>query len=297
MNNLKKNTGAILVIIAGIAWGMISIFVRKFNSANFDTWDIMFYRSWVSVLLLFVYFLVTDRRLLKISIKDIWMFLGTGIFSLTFFTYCYFNSIVELGTSVAVVLLYTSPIFVLIMSVFFFHEKMNRYKLLAVIMTFAGCIFVTGILGGDSTNTITFKGLLMGLGAGFGYALYSIFAGFAMKKYSSLTIVFYTFLLSGISVLLIRNPFVLVNQTGADMIPYIVGISLICTVLPYITYTSGMKKMDIGKAAVLVTVEPVVGALIGVFAWGESAGIIKIIGIILILAAVIILSEPSKEEG
>lgn len=295
MDYINKNKGAILVILAGVSWGLISIFIRQFNNAKFDTWDIMFYRSWVSVLMLLIYFLIVDRKLLKIELKDLWMFVGTGILSLTFFTYCYFNSIIALGTSVAVVLLYTSPIFVMIMSLLFIHEKMTLIKLLAVIMTFAGCIFVAGIIGGSNTETITAFGLLMGLGAGFGYALYSIFAGFAMKKYSSLTINFYTFLLSGISVLFIRNPFKLISQTGSGMIPWIIGIAFVCTVFPYLTYTAGMKHMDIGKAAVLVTVEPLVGSLLGIFAWGEDAGIFKILGIVLILSAVVILAKNDKK--
>lgn len=288
MKLLKKNKGAILVILAGISWGLISIFIRQFNNAKFDTWDIMTYRSWVSVIMLLIYFLLRDKSLLKIEIKDIWMFIGTGIFSLTFFTYCYFNTISSVGTSVAVVLLYTSPIFILFMSIILFKEKMTKMKALAVIMTFVGCMLVAGLIGGNSETRLSLYGLLMGLGAGFGYALYSIFAGFAMKKYSSLTITFYTFLFSGISVLFIRNPISLIQHTGSGMIPAIIGISFVCTVFPYLTYTAGMKKMEISKAAVLVTVEPLVGSLIGILAWGEAATPPKLIGILLILISVVI---------
>ena len=294
MNFVKKNSGAILVILAGISWGLISIFIRHLDAAGYDTWDIMFFRSWVSVLMLLLYFLITGIGQLKIKLKDFWMFIGTGIFSLTFFSFCYFNSIIEVGTSIAVVLLYTSPIFVMIMSVIFFHEKFTRVKILALLITFLGCVLVTGIIGGRGETKLTPLGILMGLGAGFGYALYSIFAGFAMKKYSSITINFYTFLLSGIAILFIKNPVVLITNTKPSMWIWIVGIAFICTVFPYLTYTAGMKKMEIGKAAVLVTVEPLVGALIGIFAWKEPAGVLKIIGIIAILSAVVILSIPQK---
>ena len=295
MELFKRNKGAMLIIIAGISWGLISIFIRQFNKASLDSWDIMFYRSWVSAFMLFIYFILADRKLLKFELKDIWMFFGTGIFSLTFFSFCYFNAIIALGTSVAVVLLYTSPIFVLVMSIIFFKEKINRNKLIAVAMTFAGCLLVTGIIGGGSGETISAGGIIIGLGAGFGYALYSIFAGFAMKKYSSLTITFYTFLFSGISVFFIKNPIEIIGRTDIRLAPYIIGIAFVCTVLPYITYTAGMKQMDISKAAVLVTVEPLVGALIGIFVWKEPAGVFKIIGIILILSAVVMLSKNDNK--
>lgn len=278
--------GTFLVILAGVSWGVISIFIHALDGAGLDSFDIMTVRTWGSALILLVYLAITDRNKLKIALKDLWMFIGTGLLSLTFFSYCYFTSIVESGTAVAVVLLYTSPAFVMIMSFIFFKEKLNATKGIALVMTMAGCALVAGIAGGAAR--LSMRGLLLGLGAGFGYALYSIFAGFALKKYSSLTITFYTFLLSGIALLTIRNPYAIVNRVDISLWPYMLGLVVIATVLPYITYTVGMSRMEIGKAAVLVTVEPLVGALIGVFVWGEAMSPMKLLGIVLILVSVVI---------
>lgn len=278
--------GTFLVILAGVSWGVISIFIHALDGAGLDSFDIMTVRTWGSALILLVYLAITDRNKLKIALKDLWMFIGTGLLSLTFFSYCYFTSIVESGTAVAVVLLYTSPAFVMIMSFIFFKEKINATKGIALVMTMAGCALVAGIAGGAAG--LSMRGLLLGLGAGFGYALYSIFAGFALKKYSSLTITFYTFLLSGIALLTIRNPYAIVNRVDISLWPYMLGLVVIATVLPYITYTVGMSRMEIGKAAVLVTVEPLVGALIGVFVWGEAMSPMKLLGIVLILVSVVI---------
>lgn len=278
--------GTFLVILAGVSWGVISIFIHALDGAGLDSFDIMTVRTWGSALILLVYLAITDRNKLKIALKDLWMFIGTGLLSLTFFSYCYFTSIVESGTAVAVVLLYTSPAFVMIMSFIFFKEKLNATKGIALVMTMAGCTLVAGIVGGAARLSV--RGLLLGLGAGFGYALYSIFAGFALKKYSSLTITFYTFLLSGIALLTIRNPLVIAARVDAKLWPYMLGLVVIATVLPYITYTLGMSKMEIGKAAVLVTVEPLVGALIGIFVWGEAMSPMKLLGIVLILVSVVI---------
>lgn len=94
--------------------------------------------------------------------------------------------------SVAAVLLYTAPAFVMVLSYLLFHEKFTVRKSIALVLTFVGCVFVTGIIG--SSQTLSGKGILIGIGAGFGYALYSIFGRFALKKgYDSFTISFYTF--------------------------------------------------------------------------------------------------------
>lgn len=290
----KKNSnilGPVMVFLAGICWGVISVFIKGLTSFDYDSFDIMCFRSWASVVLMFIFFLMRDRSLLKIKLRDIWMFIGTGIFSLTFFSYCYFTSIVKSGAAVAVVLLYTSPIFVMLMSAVVFKEKITLKKIVALILTFIGCVLVAGLIGTGSR--LSMGALLLGLGAGFGYALYSIFAGFAVKKYSSLTVTFYTFLFSGITLPIFRNPVALIGSISLQVIPWIVGTSIICTVLPYLCYTWGLGKMEAGKAAVLVTVEPLVGAIIGILIYHEDANLFKLLGIVLIFSAVILLSLPN----
>lgn len=285
----------ISTILAGVLWGCISLFLKTLTAAGLTSLQVMLVRAILSAIMLLVFLLIKDRSLLKIKLRDLWMFVGTGVISLTFFSLCYFKTILEIGTSVAVILLYTSPIFVLILSMVLFKEKINFVKVLALVMTFTGCILVAGVLGGGE-SAITAKGFGIGLCAGFGYALYSIFSRFALKKYNSLTVTFYTFVFSGISLL----PFITkgteingvmnVVTKGTEIIVICaLGISLFCTVLPYILYTYGLSGLDNGKAAILVTVEPLVGTLVGFFVWKEEVSVVKVVGILLIFAAVIML--------
>lgn len=292
MNIIKRNSGAFLAVFAGVCWGIISVFVRQLNIAGFDSFRIISYRAIISALMLFIYMFFRDREMLKIHFKDIWVFLGSGILSLTFFSYCYFTSIIKSGAAIAVVLLYTSPIFVLGIGFVFFKEKMTARKLIAVVLTFAGCALVSGLMSsGGIANSLGFDGLLLGLGAGFGYALYSLFAGIALRKgYSSITISFYTFLFSGIALMFIKGPQNIFKPQDFKSAVWLLGVSFICTVVPYLSYTAGMQRIEVSKAAVFVTVEPLVGALLGILAYGESAGPAKLIGIALILVSVVLLS-------
>lgn len=288
----------ISTILAGVLWGCISLFLKTLAAAGLSSLQIMFLRGSLSAIMMLVFLLIKDRSLLKFKLQDLWMFIGTGVISLTFFTLCYFKTILEIGTSVAVILLYTSPIFVLLLSVLLFKEKINAVKIIALIMTFAGCILVAGVLGGGDSK-ITAKGFGIGLCAGFGYALYSIFSRFALKKYNSLTVTFYTFVFSALSLL----PFVGAGKAvqamagSGKVLIFAIGISLVCTVLPYIFYTHGLSGLENGKAAILVTVEPLVGTLVGFLVWKEEVSILKVAGIILIFAAVILLGKAGSKES
>lgn len=285
------NKYSLSTILAGVLWGIISIFLKTLTSAGLSALQVMFVRASLSAFLMLLFMIIKDKSLLKIQFKDIWMFIGTGVISLTFFTICYFTTILEVGTSIAVILLYTSPIFILIMSLFLFGEKLTARKLIALTATFAGCILVSGIAGGGE---ISLKGFFIGICAGFGYALYSIFSRYALKTYNSLTVTFYTFVFSSISLI----PFTKITTLPILFTPKItfftLGIAFFCTVLPYILYTFGLTGLETGKAAILVTVEPLVGTLTGIFLWKEEITFIKLCGIILIFLAVILLGKKEK---
>ncbi len=289
---MKKYLGIISVICAGILWGIISIFVRILSAKGLDSLNIAFTRTGLAALMMLVFILIKDLKLLKVKVKDLWMFAGSGILSLTFFSFCYFTNIVESGAAVSVVLLYTSPVFVVLMSAFAFKEKITLKKAVCLVITLLGCVFVTGLIG--SGATLGTRGILLGLGSGIFYALYSIFGTVASKKYSSYTITFYTLAFSSLGFMLFTNPVQSFSLVTADMLPALLGEALLNTVLPYIFYTYGLSRMEAGKAAVLVTVEPLVGCLLGIFAWHEPATFLKVVGILLIFSSIILLNLPER---
>lgn len=288
MKNISNTKYTLSVISAGICWGIISLFLKTLTQTGLSLIQIMTIRAIFSAIILFFVLLIKNPSLLKFQLKDIWMFIGTGIISLTFFSLCYFSTILESGASVAVVLLYSSPIFVLLLSAIIFHEKITTTKIIAIILTFAGCILTAGLIG--ASHSISVKSFLIGLCSGLGYALYSIFSRFALKKYNILTIIFYTFLFSGISLLPFCNIQTIVLSFNTQTIFASVGIAFFCTALPYLLYTYGLSHLDNSKAAIYVTIEPIVGTLLGLLLYKEDFSILKIIGILLILIAIVLCS-------
>lgn len=288
MNNIKR--GELYVIIAGVCWGIIGVFTRRMSSAGFDSIQVTFLRNLVAALELFIVVIIKDKSSLKISFRDIWMFLGTGICSIAFFNVCYFKAIELTGLSIAAVLLYTAPAMVVVMSCIFFREKMNVRKIIALFLAFGGCIFTTGIIGKESN--VTWLGLLIGLGSGFGYALYSIFGTVATKKYNSYTISLYTFVFAAASLLpLCRlNDVAAIVVTHKDIIIPSVCLSTVSTIIPFVCYTKGLKEMEAGKASIMAFIEPLVATLCGIAVFHEKIALTSVIGIAMIFISVVILN-------
>ena len=177
---MKKGNNRIFpilsILLSGILWGVISIFIRKLSAAGLSAMQICFVRLLfaVPVFTLCAFAFTTER--MRIRLRDIWIFIGTGVVSVFLFNYCYFYTIIHSEASVAVVLLYTSPIFVMILSAILFKEKIGAEKIIALAMTFIGCILVSGVTNGTGALRPTVA--LIGVMSGLFYALYTIFGAF-----------------------------------------------------------------------------------------------------------------------
>ncbi|MCR5508771.1 MAG: DMT family transporter [Lachnospiraceae bacterium] len=287
----KQKTGTLLIILAGCFWGSMGIFVRKLSAEGFDSIQIVSIRVTLAALVFALISVIKDRSGFKISLRDIPLFLGLGFGSILFFTVCYFTAINMMSLSTAAILLYTSPIWIMLMSVVFFHEKLNGRKLTALAVAFLGCVLVSGISGGGVTMT----GLLVGLGSGIGYGLYSILGTIALKRYSSYTVTAYTFLFAAAGSLVICRPAdMFAGFAGSDHLPGLVFFclltALVTAVVPFLSYTLGLESVEASKAGILATIEPMVATLFGVLVFKEPLTVFSGLGVLMILSSVIILN-------
>jgi drug/metabolite transporter (DMT)-like permease len=291
----KGALGGILIVIAGLFWGSMGLFVRHLNSLGFTSIQVACLRLVTAGILFALILLIKDPKGFKISPKDIPLFLALGLVSILFFTCCYFTAIRLMTMSTAAILLYTSPIWVMILAVFFLKEKINTKKIIALVLAFAGCVLVSGFGG-----KVTPVGILVGLGSGLGYGLYSIFGSFALKKYSPLTVTCYTFLIAGAGSVFVSDPADLITKISSNsnkpaLFGFVLLTSVITAVIPFLLYTLGLNRTTAGRAAVLATVEPAAATLFGFFVMKETIGPVAVLGILLVFAAIMILSIRNKE--
>lgn len=282
------------ITAAATLWGCIGIFLKLLTAAGLSSMEGVAVRTTVAALLYTLYLALTDRQSLKIDPRHWYYFFGSGVCSLVFFNWCYFNAISTSSMSVAAVLLYTSPVFVTLLSALFFRESITVNKLLALALTFGGCVLVTGLLplGRQSVSLST---ILFGLGSGFGYALYSIFCKFALRHYSSATVTCYTFLFAAAFSLPLSG----LHQNLAvfgDWRAVVggLGIGILCCILPYLLYTEGLNHAEAGKAAIMATIEPFVAALLGICIFHEEVTLYKLLGMAAIFVAILLLNRPAK---
>ncbi|MBU8906804.1 DMT family transporter [Desertibacillus haloalkaliphilus] len=285
---MSKGLAYVFVILGASLWGITGLFVQHLYTFGFTPWEVVGIRLSFSTILLALFLLGYNRDLFKIKRKDFPYFVGTGVVSIAFFNYCFFTVMEHANLSIAVVLLYTAPVFVTLMSKFVFKESFTVKKLLALFVVLIGCGFTVGLIPGGNLS-IGYWTLILGIGSGLFYALYSIFGKFVSQRYHVLTITFYSMLLGALFVIptsaLWKKAEVFTEQS---VLIYGVCLALFATVLGYIFYTLGLKYVESSKASILSTIEPVVAIAVGVIIFGDLLTGWNVIGIVLILVSVLL---------
>lgn len=292
---LKNKLAYVYVILGASFWGIIGIFIDHLSNTGFTSLQIVTLRVVTAAVMLVLYLGITNPGQLKFRFKDSPLFVGTGILSIVFFNWCYFTAIEEISLSIAVMLLYTGPAFVVLLSRIFFKELFNLPKIISLVLTVIGCMLVIQVFP-LSEKTISLYGMLVGLGSGFGYALYSIFGKVALRKYSTLTIITYTFVFASVALIPVSGLTIEWSMfSEADVWWSVIGLGLLPTVLAYLLYTKGLSMIESGKASITATMEPVVATAIGVYMFNEILTGFQILGIVLIIGAVVLIQMRKKE--
>lgn len=288
---MKKRLPVLSILCAGSLWGTIGIFVRKISGYGIGSMEITFFRALVTAACMVLFLLLTDRKKLRVRFRDLWCFAGTGLCSIVFFNFCYFQTILLTSLSTAAILLYTAPFVVTVLSAALFREKITVKKAAALVLAFGGCALVAGAPGGAGA-ALSGPALLFGLGAGFGYALYSIFGRYGLMRYGFLTVTAYTFVFASFGCLpFIRLPalFQTLGKAPESLVPLLL-MGILTSTVPYTLYTLGLKYVESGRASIIASVEPVVASLTGIFFYREPLTFSAALGAGLVLFSVLLLN-------
>ena len=283
----------ICILLAGVCWGTNGLFFRHLTAFGLGSFEVLFTKMLVAMVLLGGFLLVKDRSAFRLHRKDLWIFLAIGCIGMLAFNYFYFQAMVYNTVAVAVALLYTSPIFVVTLSALLFKEKITKRKLLALSVIFGGCLFASGVV--SEGLRISALGLFFGVGAGLFYGSYSIFSRMVLERgYSSITVAFYAIAISCFGGAFLADYEVLGAALSLPMSVNVLGIATFACLAPMLLYTWGLQKVETGVASMLVTSEPVAAALISSLILGEAMQVSTVIGIGLILLGIVVMNRKER---
>jgi len=142
-------------------------------------------------------------------------------------------------------------------------------------------------------------GILNGLGAGVTYAVFTIMCKYLSDDYNEFTIIFYAMVFGWIFFL----PFsqiggILDMEWSAGMVGTALLHWLIPTVIGYSIYIKAYTYgIESSKAGILASMEVVFAAFLSFAVFGETMGVVKIVGILLVMCGASVFAVKLKMEN
>lgn len=288
MNNRTK--GIVLAMITAVMWGIMGMFVRNLSQYQFSNLEISFFRCALAGGAYFLFLLVTKPSALKINFKGLMICLlyGAVAYSISFVSYSVSVSRIPVG--VATVLMFMSPIWVAILGRFLFGEKLQKSKMITILICLIGAVLVANLIGGGNMK-LDGIGILAGVINGIGVALQILIPKYFAKDYERDTLLVYGFLGAAV-VLLLGVDFGSVSShisstpTGI-LLWNLFGIGILCTMVANVSCVKSTQYVEATTTSILSALEVVVGTLVGFIVFHEHMTLLQILGAVIIVVGAI----------
>lgn len=289
-----KLKGIILTMISSITFGFaFTLGPMTYGTGGSNPVTLTFLRNFLSLpfLLLISLFLKIDLRITKNQLKNLVILGVIGSSTTTLMLNIAFSHI---DVGIVTPIHFTYPIFVTLGCVLFFHEKLSKQKIIALVIAMCGiaCFFIES-LNSASFNSSILIGLILAVASGVFFAFYIIFMDKSgLKSESPFKITFYVAITSSIGMFfygISTNQLALSSLTTKSWIISAI-FAFLCTVVALSLLQVGIKHIGASEAALISTFEPITSVIFGVLLLNEKITPIKIVACILIFAGVLILS-------
>ena len=289
------------MILAGISWGSSCLFVNKLIGLGFTALQCTAIRIFFAALILNVMLICKGKgfKYYKISLRSYIVAAVTGVCSVFAMSAFYYASMMRTSAAVSVILLYTAPIFVMLMSLVIFKEKLSFKKIVAFVVAIVGCALVSGVASGVSVSA---WGIIFGLLSGFSYSLYGVLAAVFLKRNGEpLAFSAISFIFAAVVAVSVCAPADAVKTAvSVGNLPLLLMFFVIfgvCTaVLPFVCYTQGVAGLSPSLASILAFSEPLTAAVLGVFALGQPIDGFGVVGMVLVTCAIVILNVKTHKK-
>ena len=134
--------GYLFIIFSGILYGTIPIFATLLEQLNIPVLEQIVIRLVVSVILLSLFLKTIMKKSLHLGRQDLKHVIIFSLLGITLLFSFYLSAAVLAGVTIAVLLLYTQPVYTVILSRLILKEKINCQAIIAVILCLAGVAFI-----------------------------------------------------------------------------------------------------------------------------------------------------------
>jgi len=278
--------GVLYILVSGACFGLLPWFVRIAYGHGADPFGMLAARFTMAAVMLLVIRAVRMRGNPLPRGRALVNLLLLGAVGYAPQSTFFFNGVKRIDISLATVIFYTYPVFVVLASWLVFRHRPSRVTVVCLAAAVAGAALTAGQVGSGSIT-----GVLLMLGAAVwytGYILVSTKVVAAVDALTSITTVMLGASAAHLVILLVDSASLPSDARGWAATA---GAAFFSTVIAMGFFFAGIKIVGPGAAAVLSTIEPVVSIVVGVTALGESLDAVRVAGALMVLVSVTVLAR------
>lgn len=286
-NRRWQGVGAVL--IAGTGYALMSILVKLAYRLSLNPQQVIALQSWIASLILLIYMVALRRKDLILSLRTLGLLVLQGLVGALGTSLFYANSLIFLPVSVAILLLYLYPAFVLAAGVIIWRKKVSRQELAAFFLTLTGTGLASGILAG--IGQIAWFGIVLGLAGALCYASFNIIGEIALAKVSPLVAMCYTQWSCALALLVVMKGDVL-SIPWQNVQIWEIGLLLatLSSIIPFYLILVGIQQLGADQAAILSTFELPMTFIMAAIFLKEFPSVHQWIGGGLVMSGILLLN-------
>jgi drug/metabolite transporter, DME family len=291
---MSSSIGYIAVILASAGWATSGIFVKAIlGGSDISPLALAFWRDLGTSVVLFIGMFIFRREQLRVNVRHLpgiaAMGAGLGAFHTFWNLAVSFN-----GAAVATIQQSAMPAIVVIAAFLIWREPLTWRKMIAVLLTFAGTVLVSGLDSMGQMN-VTTMGIFVGMCLPIAYASWNLFGKSVRAQYDAFTILTYGFAFGALALLPLQFfvPWALPVPTTS--LYWYAGM-LTQTIVAFSLYTFALGRLPASIASILAMTEIVFVTIFAYLLLNERLGAMQFVGAGLVVAGVLLLIEYKPKE-
>ncbi len=294
-----QRQGILYILAAVVGYAFLPTLVKQIQAAGLPPLDIATWRFVFAAVIIWPLIAVRTERGLHAPLPRLRLLLLGIIMAGMALTAFY--GLERLPASTLIVLFYTYPTMVAIISLFL-GERLPLQAWIALALTLVGVVLTVPDFG-TSLQIVTaeggsplVEGVVMALLNALLVAVYYVLNSRLLRGHTGLAQasawVITGALLTMLVVALLRRDIAFPADLPTWL--YLLALAGVSTVMPVFCLTFGIQKLGASKAAIMGTVEPVLTILIAAVVLGERMLPIQMLGGLFILLSVVLLQVPLR---
>ncbi|SFA86744.1 Threonine/homoserine efflux transporter RhtA [Bacillus sp. cl95] len=282
--------GTLFVLISALGFGAMGMIATIASSQGINTDTLLSFRFLIAALI-FAAFLFVRKISFKVNVKQTLLFVLLGMIGYAAMSTLLYESFKLVSVPVAVLVLYTYPAIVMLLSILLGKEVLTFQKGFSLVAAGIGLILVMQISDG-----FNMRGTLYAFSSAILYAFFVLISNKYTANDDSLLKSMYISLFASVGL------FAMGFQSSAISLPetvsgwgIILSLALISTVLPFFFFFEGLQMVGATKASILSMLEPVFAVVLSAIFLGEHLSLLQWFGMVIVIFSSLLVSVNPAE--